>query len=97
MNDDTIGDTSTPEPVTDWQRVRSMTDAEVHARLANDPDVVPTDQQFWETARVASPRRKQLVTIRIDAHVLAWFRRERGYQTKINANLRAYMSAKRRA
>jgi uncharacterized protein (DUF4415 family) len=31
--------------------------------------------------------------MRLDADVLRWFRRQRGYQTRINAILRAYMSA----
>jgi hypothetical protein len=31
--------------------------------------------------------------MRLDADLLAWFRRERGYQTRINAILRAYMKA----
>jgi uncharacterized protein (DUF4415 family) len=31
--------------------------------------------------------------MRIDADLLAWFRRQRGYQTRINAILRAYMNA----
>ena len=31
--------------------------------------------------------------MRLDADLLAWFRRHRGYQTRINAILRAYMSA----
>jgi len=39
------------------------------------------------------PRRKETVTMRLDADLLEWFRRERGYQTRINAILRAYMNA----
>jgi hypothetical protein len=31
--------------------------------------------------------------MRPDADLLAWFRSERGYQTRINAILRAYMNA----
>jgi uncharacterized protein (DUF4415 family) len=31
--------------------------------------------------------------MRLDADLLAWFRQERGYQTRINAILRAYMKA----
>jgi len=31
--------------------------------------------------------------MRLDADLLRWFRRERGYQTRINAILRAYMQA----
>lgn len=39
---------------------------------------------------------KKQVTLRLDADVLEWFRAQgRGYQTKINALLRAYMDAHR--
>ncbi len=33
------------------------------------------------------------VTMRLDADLLGWFRRNRGYQTRTNAILRAYMNA----
>jgi len=33
------------------------------------------------------------MTIRLDADLLRWFRRERGYQTRTTAILRAYMQA----
>jgi uncharacterized protein (DUF4415 family) len=39
------------------------------------------------------PQSKKTVTMRLDADLLAWFRRQRGYQTRINAILRAYMNA----
>ena len=39
------------------------------------------------------PRPKATVTMRLDADLLEWFRRERGYQTRINAILRAFMNA----
>jgi uncharacterized protein (DUF4415 family) len=39
------------------------------------------------------PRKEQL-TLRIDSDVLDWFRKQgQGYQTRINALLRAYMEA----
>ena len=31
--------------------------------------------------------------MRLDGDLLAWFRQQRGYQTRINAILRAYMKA----
>ena len=40
---------------------------------------------------------KTQLTIRIDHEVLEWFRRQgRGYQTRINTLLRAYMEAHKR-
>jgi uncharacterized protein (DUF4415 family) len=93
MNDDTSGTTSKTEPKTDWRRLRAMTDEEVHAAIIDDPDAMPTDEAFWKTARLVMPRRKATVTMRLDSDLLEWFRQERGYQTRINAILRAYMNA----
>ncbi len=93
MNDDSSGDTSRAEPVTDWTRVRAMTDDEAHAAVLNDPDINATDEAFWKDARIVMPRPNETVTMRLDADLLEWFRKERGYQTRINAILRAYMSA----
>ena len=70
-----------------------MTDEEVHAAIIDDPDASPTDEAFWTDARAVMPRRKETVTMRLDADLLEWFRRERGYQTRINSILRAYMKA----
>jgi uncharacterized protein (DUF4415 family) len=92
MSDDTSGTTSKTEAKTDWRRLRSMTDEEVHAAIIDDPDAKPTDEAFWKDARVVMPRRKATVTMRLDADLLQWFRSERGYQTRINAILRAYMN-----
>jgi uncharacterized protein (DUF4415 family) len=93
MSGDTSGTTSKTKPRTDWRRLRSMTDEALHAAILDDPDATPTDEAFWKDARVVMPRRKETVTMRLDADLLEWFRRERGYQTRINAILRAYMDA----
>ncbi len=93
MSDDTSGTTSTTESKTDWRRLRSMTDEEVHAAIIDDPDAKPTDEAFWKDARVVMPRQTKTVTMRLDADLVEWFRSERGYQTRINAILRAYMNA----
>jgi uncharacterized protein (DUF4415 family) len=93
MNGDTSGKTSKSELRTDWRRLRGMTDEEVHAAVIADPEIRLTDEDFWKTARVVMPQSKKTVTMRLDADLLAWFRRRRGYQTRINAILRAYMNA----
>jgi uncharacterized protein (DUF4415 family) len=44
----------------------------------------------------AGSARKTRLGLRIDADVLAWFRRQgRGWQTRMNAVLRAYYEAQR--
>jgi len=77
--------------------MRRMTDDQVHGAVARDPEIRPTDEAFWQDARVVLPKRKEAVTIRLDADLLVWLRRERGYQTRINAVLRAYMDAAKRS
>jgi uncharacterized protein (DUF4415 family) len=94
MSGGTIGKTSKSEHGTDWERLRTMSDAEIREAIESDPDIQPTDEEFWKETRVAYPRPKEVVTIRLDADLLEWFRKEKGYQTKINAILRAYMNAK---
>ncbi len=71
-----------------------MTDEQVRAGIEADPDAQPTDEGFFKTAKVVMPQPKETMTIRIDAEVLEWFRKQgRGYQTRINAILRSYMRA----
>ncbi len=80
---------------TDWDRLASATDEEIRAAQGADPDVRPTDAEFWKKAKVVLPRAKQTVTIRLDADLLEWLRRQKGYQTRINAVLRTYMEAQK--
>lgn len=80
-------------PGTDWDRLQRMSAAAIRKGIAADPDVHGTDEEFWKGAEVVMPTPKQIVTMRLDADLLRWFRQQRGYQTRINAVLRAYMKA----
>ncbi len=93
MKDATSGKTSKAKRGTDWNRLRRLRDAEIRKGIEADPDVHPTDEEFWKNAKVVLPRRKEVVTMRLDADLLEWFRQQEGYQTRINAILRAYMKA----
>src|SRR5713101_5227488 len=96
MKDATTGKTSKASKAkrgTDWCKLRQMSDAEIHAGIEADPDAHPTDEEFWKDAKIVLPSRKEVVTMRLDADLLAWFRQQRGYQTRINAILRSYMKA----
>ena len=59
-------------------------------------DIPPlTEEQLASAFR---PKSKQLVAVRLDRDVLAWLKRYgSGYSTRINAILRAAMSARRSA
>lgn len=85
-----------PKGKTDWARVDAMTDKDVKRRAASDPDARLTSPAFWRNARLTLPSEtgKAVVTLRLDRDVLEWLKgRGRGYQTRINAILRAYMMA----
>ena len=79
--------------LTDWERLDAMTDEDID--FSDSPEITP--QMFAKAIvnRGLEPRpTKQQVTLRIDSDVLEWFREQgRGYQTNINALLRAYMEA----
>jgi uncharacterized protein (DUF4415 family) len=70
-----------------------MSDAEIRQGIASDPDARATDVEFWKNAELVWPMRKAVVTMRLDTDLLQWFRRLPRYQTRINAILRAYMTA----
>ena len=72
-----------------------MSDEEVEANAADDPHAILSDDD-WKHLRVVEPPTKTLFSIRLDSDVLDWFRAQgRGYQTRINAVLRAYMERRR--
>ena len=78
---------------TNWKKLRGLSDAAIHKGIESDPDAYPSDEQFWKDAKIVWPTRKAVVTMRLDTDLLEWLRRQRGYQTRINAILRAYMNA----
>jgi len=82
---------------TDWARVDALTDEDIERAVAEDPDAAPfwTDED-WKNARVVWPQGKAPVTLRLDRDIIAWFKaRGRGYQTRINAVLRAFVEAQK--
>jgi uncharacterized protein (DUF4415 family) len=80
-------------PATDLGKLRQRSAASIRKGIAADPDAHATDAEFWKSATVVMPTPKEIVTMRLDADLLRWFRQQRGYQTRINAILRAYMQA----
>jgi uncharacterized protein (DUF4415 family) len=74
-------------------KLRRRTPAQIRQAIAADPEVHPTTAAFWKRAKVVLPTPKTIVSIRLDADLLKWFRQHPGYQTRINAILRSYMRA----
>ena len=83
---------STPSK-TDWKMVDAKSDHELTQNAVSDPDNPPVNDDFFARAEQVQPPPgpKQQVTLRIDSDILAWFKEMgKGYQTMINAVLRAY-------
>jgi len=77
----------------DWERAAAMTEEEIEAAIASDPD--EADMVIdWGKATISLPEPKAAIYMRIDRDVLEFFKSDgRGYQTRINAILRAYKDA----
>ena len=80
---------------TNWKHLRVLSDNNSRSSIESDPEARPTDVNFWKKAKVVLPQPKQTVTIWLDADLLGWLRRQKGYQTRINAVLRTYMNAQK--
>lgn len=84
------------ESRSDWDAAERVPQAEVE-RLADAEDG-PLPEGWESTVEIGLPARKQAVHMRLDADVLEWFRAHGpGYQTRINAVLRSFVQARRRA
>lgn len=81
------------EDKTDWEAFQAITQDELEALIANDPDEAGWE---WGPAHTGLPAgivvpKKQL-TVRIDQDVIDWYKAHgKGYQTRMNAVLRRYM------
>jgi uncharacterized protein (DUF4415 family) len=82
---------TTKESRTDWRKLTALPSDGI------DTSGIPElDEDFFREAKLRLPKGKHLVSLRVDSDVLDWFKRQgKGYQTKINAVLRAYVRAHR--
>jgi uncharacterized protein (DUF4415 family) len=83
------------ESRTDWKRVKAMSRTEVERLAIRDEGPLPDD---WENnVTIGLPPAKQDIHIRLDGDILEWFKAHgRGYQTRINAVLRAFVQTRGR-
>jgi len=76
-----------------------MTDREIEVAVKADPDAAPLlDRNWFKRARMVMSERKVPISLRIDREVVEWFKaRGSRYQSRMNAVLKAYVEAHRRA
>lgn len=74
---------------TDWKRLAEMRDDDIDCS-----DIPEISDEWLKKAVLVIPDTKERVTMRYDRDILDYFRRQgRGYQTRMNAVLRAYVDA----
>ncbi|NWG23454.1 MAG: BrnA antitoxin family protein [Pseudorhodoplanes sp.] len=90
-------DPTRPGPLTRKQKERLKALAAMPDEAIDFSDIPPTSEEFWKTAERGKFYRpaKRRITLRLDADVLAWFKRRarggRDYQADINRALREYV------
>jgi uncharacterized protein (DUF4415 family) len=90
------GSSRPAESQTDWVRLDAMTEEDVERLATEDMAELGIDPDWMDHAKVGSPRPKERVTVRLDPDILEWLKAQgKGYQTRINAILRAYMESQK--
>ncbi len=63
------------ESQTDWARFDAMTEEELEAAIASDPDEagLHPDLENWDNVMVGFPKPKRQLTVRLDGDIIEWF------------------------
>jgi uncharacterized protein (DUF4415 family) len=76
---------------TNWAKIDALKDKDI-----DTSDIPEQGKEFFKRAVIRLPESKTAVTIRLDRQVVEWFKKQGpGYQTRINALLRAYMESQK--
>lgn len=82
------------ESKTDWARVKAMKDKDI---VIDEDAPEPTAEEWAKAVVVRRSPPKKNITLRIDPEIIEWFRAKgKGYQTRMNAVLRAYVEIHRK-
>lgn len=87
-----------PRDLTDWERVRGMSEEEIEAGAASDPDNPPWTEDDFRRARVvrAGSAEKPVIWVHVDEDVRQWVHERRGDTDQlINDMLRTVMEKER--
>jgi uncharacterized protein (DUF4415 family) len=82
------------EDKTDWDYIRAMPEPTAQDYDPTDPDDISPEEWAASVAKMSASRLKESLHLRVDREVVAWFKKGgRGYQTRMNAVLKAYVKA----
>jgi uncharacterized protein (DUF4415 family) len=87
MKKSSSDDTSKSKSKTDWDALKKMTDKDID--FSDSPEFA---EAWFKKAKLLLPKDKERISICLDKDILGFFKKAgAGYQTKINAILRAYI------
>ena len=79
-----------------WAKVAAMTEEELEAAIASDPDEAGMIVD-WSKATTVMPEPKGVLNMRVDSDILHYFKHQgKGYQSRINAVLRTFVEHQKR-
>lgn len=87
------------ESQSDWAAADAMTEEELEAAIASDPDEAGLKHNLdnWDNVIIGFPKPKRQLTVRLDGDIIEWFKATgKGYQTRMNAVLRSYVESQKR-
>ena len=85
-----------PRGRTDHSYQANLTDNEIRASIADDPDCAGDEEIDWSKGHWVIPEPKKPISIRVDADILSFFKQDGpGYQKRIQAVLRSYVDQMR--
>lgn len=74
------------------ERLHSLPDDDI-----DFSEIPELSADFWDNAAIIYPDKKERISIRLDSEIIAFFKSQgKGYQSKINAVLKHYVTTKRR-
>lgn len=83
---------------TDWARVDAMSDEDIERAMRDDPDWKDLMGIDWSKAEIVIPQQKKAISIRLDEDIVDFFKASgKGYQTRINAVLRHFITEQKRS
>lgn len=83
---------------TDWARVDALTDEDIERAMRDDPDWQDLMDIDWSKAEIVIPQKKKAISIRLDEDIVDFFQASgKGYQTRINAVLRHFITEQKRS
>ena len=80
---------------TDWKKFDELSDDQI-----DTSEIPELNKEWFKNTKIVLPEKKKAISLRVDKDVLEWFKRKskgKGYQTFMNAVLKAFVEAQKKS